>query len=66
MAALEAKRKVNGEAFYKGNFEVAKARTACMQDAKVAKQIAPYQKIVRPYGRTATSNCLLCGFVLDG
>ena len=41
VAALEAKRKVKGEAFYKGKIEVVKARAACMKDAKVAKQIAP-------------------------
>ena len=50
VAALEAKRKVKGEAFYKDKIEVAKARAACMKDAKVAKQIAPYQKIIESYG----------------
>merc|ERR1712071_92109 len=53
VAALEAKRKVKGEAFYKGKLEVAKARSECMKNAKVAKQIAPY----RPSSsRTDTSN----------
>merc|ERR1712149_137276 len=46
VAALEAKRKVKGEAFHKGKLEVAKARAACMKDAKVAKQIAPFQKVI--------------------
>merc|ERR1712128_23495 len=30
--------------------EVAKARDACLKDAKVAKAIAPYQKIIESYG----------------
>merc|ERR1712083_389950 len=50
VAALEAKRKVKGESFYKGKIEVAKAKEACMKDAKVAKAIAPYQKIIESYG----------------
>jgi len=50
VAALEAKRKVKGEAFHKGKLEVAKARDACMKDAKVMKAIAPYQKIIESYG----------------
>jgi len=50
VAALEAKRKVKGEAFHKGKLEVAKARAACMKDAKVAKQIAPFQKVIESYG----------------
>ena len=50
MAALEAKRKVKGEAFHKGKLEVAKAMAACMKDAKVAKQIAPFQKVIESYG----------------
>merc|ERR1712130_620140 len=50
VAALEAKRKVKGEAFHKGKLEVAKARAACMKDAKVAKQIAPFQKVIEGYG----------------
>jgi len=50
VAALEAKRKVKGEAFYKGKIEVAKAKEECMKDAKVAKAIAPYQKIIESYG----------------
>merc|ERR1712127_147773 len=50
VAALEAKRKVKGEAFYKGKLEVAKARSECMKNAKVAKQIAPYQAIIESYG----------------
>merc|ERR1712105_180083 len=50
VAALEAKRKVKGEAFYKSKTEVAKARSACLKDPKVAKSIAPYQKIIESYG----------------
>merc|ERR1712032_1424806 len=50
VAALEVKRKVKGEAFHKGKLEVAKARAACMKDAKVAKQIAPFQKVIESYG----------------
>ena len=41
---------MKGEAFYKGKLEVAKAKDACMKDAKVAKAIAPYQKIIESYG----------------
>ena len=37
---------MKGEAFHKGKLEVAKARAACMKDAKVAKQIAPFQKVM--------------------
>merc|ERR1711909_73148 len=43
VAALEAKRKVKGESFHK-------AKDAVMKDAKVAKSIAPYQKIIESYG----------------
>jgi large subunit ribosomal protein L13Ae len=50
VAALEAKRKVKGEAFHKGKLEVAKARDACMKDKKVAKAIAPHQAIIESYG----------------
>merc|ERR1712098_208090 len=50
VAALEAKRKVKGEAYHKGKLEVAKARAACLKDPKVAKQIAPFQKIIEAYG----------------
>merc|ERR1712227_136628 len=50
VAALEAKRKVKGEAFYKANSEVAKAKEAVLKDAKIAKRIAPYQKIIEGYG----------------
>jgi len=50
VAALEAKRKVKGEAFYKANSEVAKAKEALLKDAKIAKRIAPYQKIIEGYG----------------
>merc|ERR1712107_211969 len=50
VAALEAKRKVKGEAFYKANSEVAKAKEALLKDAKIAKIIAPYQKIIEGYG----------------
>merc|ERR1711955_134445 len=50
VATLEAKRKVKGEAFYKAKSEVAKAKDAVVKDAKVAKRIAPYQKIIESYG----------------
>merc|ERR1712117_109050 len=50
VAALEAQRKVKGEAFYKANQEVAKAKVAVLKDAKIAKRIAPYQKIIEGYG----------------
>jgi hypothetical protein len=41
VAALKAKRKVKGEAFYKGKIEVAKA---------------PYQKIIESYGHQYLSS----------
>merc|ERR1712027_51931 len=50
VAALEAKRKVKGEAFYKANQEVAKAKVAVLKDAKIAKRIAPYQESIEGYG----------------
>merc|ERR1712079_286047 len=50
VAALEAKRKVKGEAFYKAKVEVAKAKAALVKDAKIAKRIAPYQEIIESYG----------------
>merc|ERR1711994_617884 len=50
VAALEAKRKVKGEAFYKSKAEVAKAKADLLKDAKVAKRVAPYQKIIESYG----------------
>merc|ERR1712013_682609 len=50
VAALEAKRKVKGEPFHKAKIEVSKAKDAVMKDAKVAKSIAPYQKIIESYG----------------
>merc|ERR1711890_148785 len=49
VAALEAKRKVKAESFYKGAQEVKKAKQAVMKDAKVAKAIAPYQEIIESY-----------------
>merc|ERR1712064_193662 len=49
-SALKAKRKVKGEAFYKGKAEVAKAKAALLKDTKVAKRIAPYQKIIESCG----------------
>ncbi len=50
MAALEAKRKVKGEAFYKGKLEVAKAKAAVLKDPKIAKRIAPHQKVIESFG----------------
>merc|ERR1712050_404066 len=50
VAALEAKRKVNGEAFHKSKAVVAKAKADLLKDAKVAKRVAPYQKIIESYG----------------
>merc|ERR1712014_492560 len=50
VAALEAKRKVKGEAFYKAKSVVAKAKADLLKDAKVAKRVAPYQKIIESYG----------------
>merc|ERR1712045_829435 len=42
VATLEAKRKVKGEAFYKGKCEVEKAKDQVKADPKVVKRIAPY------------------------
>jgi large subunit ribosomal protein L13Ae len=50
VAALEAKRKVKGEAFYKGKLEVAKAKAAVLKDPKIAKRIAPHQQVIESFG----------------
>ena len=50
VAALEAKRKVKGEAFHKGKLEVAKAKVAVLKDPKIAKRIAPHQKVIESFG----------------
>jgi len=47
---LEAKRKVKGEAFFKGQKEVSKAKEAILKDPKIAKRIAPFQEIISSYG----------------
>merc|ERR1712038_1910347 len=47
---LEAKRKVKGEAFFKGQKEVEKAKQLAVKDAKLAKRLAPHQKIIESYG----------------
>ena len=47
---METKRKVKGEAFHKSKAVVAKAKADLLKDAKVAKRVAPYQKIVESYG----------------
>merc|ERR1711874_451356 len=36
--ALEAKRKVKGEAYHKGQSEIAKAKEAVLKDPKIAKK----------------------------
>merc|ERR1711973_807127 len=43
---LEAKRKVKGEAFFKVQKEVSKAKEAILKDPKIAKRIAPFQEII--------------------
>merc|ERR1711925_44081 len=50
VAALEAKRKVKGEAFHKGKLEVNKAKEAVLKDPKIVKQIAAHQAIISSYG----------------
>jgi len=50
IAALEAKRKVKGEAFHKAQSEIAQAKDAVLKDAKVAAKIAPAQKVIESYG----------------
>merc|ERR1719400_2154820 len=45
VAALEAKRKVKGDAFHKSKAVVAKAKADLLKDEKVAKRVAPYQKL---------------------
>merc|ERR1712002_1094677 len=47
---LEAKRKVKGEAFFKGQKEVSKAKEAILKDPKISKRIAPFQEIISSYG----------------
>jgi large subunit ribosomal protein L13Ae len=48
--ALETKRKVKGEAYHKGQLEVAKAKQAVLADPKIAKKIAPFQKVIDSFG----------------
>ena len=48
--ALEAKRKVKGEAFYKGQKEVNKAKTEILKDPKIVKKIAPLQATIEALG----------------
>jgi len=50
VATLEVKRKVKSEAFYKKQKAVAKIKAEVSKDAKVAKRIAPYQKVIESYG----------------
>merc|ERR1712170_295539 len=50
VSTLEAKRKVKAEAFHAKKVAVEKLREKVKKDAKVAKRIAPYQKIIESYG----------------
>jgi len=50
VATLEAKRKVKSETFYKKKLSLSKLREEVKKDPKVAKRIAPYQKIIESYG----------------
>merc|ERR1712211_191518 len=50
VAALEAKRKVKGEAFHQAKKEEAKAKAEVLKDPKVVEQIAQYQQIIESYG----------------
>merc|ERR1712098_944165 len=48
--SLEAKRKVKGETFYKGQKEVNKAKTEILKDPKIVKKIAPLQATIEALG----------------
>ena len=50
VATLEAKRKVKSEAYYKKAKAVKKVASDVKANAKVAKRIAPYQKVIESYG----------------
>lgn len=50
VAAMEAKRKVKGEAYHKGQAEVVKAKEAVLADPKIVAKIAPLQKVIESYG----------------
>lgn len=50
LATLEAKRKVKSEAYHQKQVDMDKLKAAVLKDAKVAKRIAPYQKIIESYG----------------
>jgi large subunit ribosomal protein L13Ae len=50
VATLEAKRKVKSEAYYKKTLAVKKVKKEVQKDAKLAKRLAPYQKIIESYG----------------
>ena len=47
---LEAKRKVKAMVYHKKKVAVEKVKTKVTADSKVAKRIAPYQKIIESYG----------------
>jgi hypothetical protein len=50
VAALEARRKVKGEAFHKGKLEVAKAKEAVLKNPNFAKRITVHQKVIVSFG----------------
>jgi len=50
VATLEAKRKVKSEVFHKKTTTLSKLRQKVIKDGKVAKRIAPYQKVIEAYG----------------
>ncbi len=52
VSTLEAKRKVKAEAYYKKVRAVKKVEQDVKKDAKVAKRIQNYQKIIEAYGHS--------------
>merc|ERR1712200_221085 len=46
----DKKKKIKGEAFYKGQKEVNKAKTEILKDPKIVKKIAPLQATIEALG----------------
>ena len=50
VATLEAKRKVKSDAYYTKTKAISKLRSTVAKDPKIAKKIAPYQKVIEASG----------------
>nr|ACO14619.1 60S ribosomal protein L13A [Caligus clemensi] len=50
VATLEAKRRVKSEAYFNNKVKLMKLKKEVRKDAKVVKNMAPYQKVIETYG----------------